>query len=413
MKVKNLLPLLNLTFLLSFFIILYLSKILKLPPLTYRVSIIIFLLIFFISFFYFFPFEPPITERRGQNFIFITIEGLRYDSLNYMQNTQNFSKEGATFLNLYLPSPNYEYNLFKVFVQRNESLLNFFPERYLRFCLISKKNEDLPSLKYFREVKYFEEESFYLKILIKWLFVKDLIKIKEINYKDIFDKSLDLVKSKSRPFFFWLHIDLPKFSINENLKINVLKGKFSNPQPLKEIYFKDLQELDLSLDKFLKNLKKENWYEKTNILIFGISGYEILEHGKIGPETSLYQESILVPFIWVGPTIKRKTIDFPISLLDIYPTILKKFNLSENYKKFEGMEFSPAFENIFPFERVFILKNENYYKKAKAYIKEDKKIIIYEDGKREIYDLQRDPFEKENLYCQRDEKIIKLMEGFK
>ncbi len=84
-----------------------------------------------------------------------------------MEYIQNFSKEGVIFLNLYLPSPNYKYNLSKVFIQRNEPLLNFFPERYSRFCLINKKNKELPFLKYFIEVKYFEEENFYLKLFLK------------------------------------------------------------------------------------------------------------------------------------------------------------------------------------------------------------------------------------------------------
>jgi len=399
-------------FFVSVLILIYFSNFLKIPNFFYPFGILVFLILFFISFFYFFPFNPPPFERRGQNFLVISLEGFRYDSIKNMPYLNKFKENGAYFSYLYLSSPDFKINLEKLFNQKNLSLLKFYPERYEKLALVPEELKDNQTAKIFDKRLIFNEKHFYSFVLSNWFFLKIFMKEKNVKLEQIFNFSLEKIESTSRPFFIWLHINNLKHSIPEDLKIKTLEGINYDEKILKENYFKNIFYLDLSFEKFFQRLEVNKWYEKTNILILGVSGFELLEHKRLGTGTSYYQESILVPFIWIGPNIPKKEIKNPISILDIYPTILKKFNLSENWKNFEGIEFTPSFQNIFPLERTFIFKDNYLYFKGKAFLREDKKVIIC-GNKIEVYDLQKDPEEKENIFYIKDEKIIKFVEEVK
>ncbi|MEJ5165966.1 MAG: sulfatase-like hydrolase/transferase, partial [Thermoanaerobaculia bacterium] len=368
--------------------------------------------LFFISFFYFFPFNPPPFERRGQNFLIITLEGFRKDSLAYMPDMEKMASKGAMFQSLYLASPDFKKNIEKLFIQKEKCLLDFFPERYQSSFLVPKSFKDYKILNYFKEKHFYGEKGFYSLTLENFFFLKLFQKQKKYDTRDIFDLCYEKITSLNRPFIFWLHIDVLKNSIPENIKMDTLDGKIQK-EILKEYYLKEISKLDHAFSKFFLKLQREKWFEKTNFLILGVSGFELLEHSSIGTGKDYYQESLVVPFIWTGPLISPKKIDHPISILDLYPTLLKKFNLSKEYKNFEGLDFTPSFENIFPLDRVFYFYGNEYFIKAKAFIKEDKKIILKENGEVEVYDLQKDPLEKINLYFLKDENIIKLVEEVK
>lgn len=398
---------------LIFLTLIFLLNRIKIPPFLYPYGILTFLILFFISFFYFFPFNPPPFERKGQNFIIITLEGFRKDSLSHMPGLKKIASKGAEFSSLYLVSPDYKINIEKIFIQKEKCLLDFFPERYQISLLVPENLKNYEVLNRFKEKHFYGEKGFYTSVFENLFFLKLFKNNKKYEIKDIFDLSLEKIKNISRPFIFWLHIDVLQNSIPEEIKRDALEGRIHNKKILKDYYFKEISKLDLYLEKFISALKKEKWFEKTNLLITGVSGFELMEHSKIGTGKGYYQESLLVPFIWSGPLIPKKKISNPFSISDIYPTLLKKFNLSSEYKNFEGMDFTPAFENIFPLERVFYFYGNKYYFSGKAFIKEDKKIILKENGEVEVYDLQKDPEEKINLYFLKDDKIIKLIEEAK
>lgn len=330
-----------------------------------------------------------------------------------MPNIRNFKEKGAHLSSFYIPSPDFTFNLKKLFSQKEKSLLDFFPTRYESLALIPFELKDFDLVKNFKEKICFEEKDFYSECFKNFLLFKFLNKNNKLEYEKILKSSINALENTNKPFFLWLHINNLKFSIPEEKKNQALNGTLSDINILKEQYFKELLKLDSFFGKFLSKIKSKKWFDKTNIFILGVSGYEIMEHGKLGPGTSYYQESILVPFIWVGPNIPQKKIDFPVSLLDIYPTIIKKFNLSDDYKSFEGIEFLSTFENIFPFERIFYFKENKLFFKGKAFLKENIKVIKYNNGKIEIYNLKKDPEERENLLFSKDNAGIKFYEEIK
>lgn len=407
----------NFFFVFYFFVsIIFISflKHLKISPNIFLPSISIILIFYIISFFYFFPFTPPPVERKGQNFILITIEGLRADSIEYMDYLKNFSENSTFFQNFYLYSPSSEKNIEKILFQKEKLLLDFFPQKYVRYAQVQDNLKEKKVLEFFNTKVFHTQKSIYENVLENWIFLKFLKKKEGLKLKNIFEKAHENLRNINKPFFSWINVDNLLKSIPESLKIEYLEGKKIEKEVLKDLYRKGILDLDFHLGYFIESLKKEKWFSKTNILILGVSGFELMEHGRIGDGTSFYEESIKTFFIWNGPNIPRKKIDYPFSILDIFPTILKRFNLSDDYKSFEGIEFSKAFENVFPLERVFTFGEIKYYLNGKAYIKEDKKLILKKDGDNEFYDLKLDPFEKNNLIYSKDDKIIKIikeMEG--
>lgn len=330
-----------------------------------------------------------------------------------MPELNKIASKGAEFSSLYLVSPNSMINIEKIFIQKEKCLLDFFPERYHTSLLVPENYKNFKVIDKFKEVHFYGEKGFYAQVIENFFFLKLFKSSKKFEIKDILDLSLEKIRNISRPFIFWLHIDILKNPIPEEIKRDAFEGRIHNKEILRNYYFKEISKLDLSLGKFISALEKEKWYEKTNLLIIGVSGFELMEHSRIGTGKGYYQESLLVPFIWVGPLISKKKISNPFSISDIYPTLLKKFNLSSEYKNFEGLDFTPAFENIFPLDRIFYFYGNEYFIKGKTFVKEDKKIILKENGEVEVYDLQKDPEEKINLYFLKDDKIIKLIEEAK
>ncbi len=64
--------------------------------------------------------------------------------------------------------------------------------------------------------------------------------------------------------------------------------------------------------------------DETLVLVTSDHGEEFFEHGRKGHRTTLYDESILVPFIVKGPGVRPapERIDRQVSLIDIAPTLL-------------------------------------------------------------------------------------------
>ena len=393
--------------------LIFISKYIKFPSFLYPSGLTIFLIFFFISFFYFFPFNPIPYEKKGQNFIFITIEGFRSDSLSSMPNIRNIKEKGVYFSSFYIPSPDFTFNLKKLFSQKEKALLDFFPSRYESLALIPLELKNFDLLKNFKKKSFFEEKDFYSESFKNLFFFKFLNKSNKLEYEEILKSSINALENTNKPFFLWLHISNLKFSISDKEKNQALNGTLTDINILKEKYFKEVSKVDSFFGKLLNKIGSKKWFDKTNIFILGVSGYEIMEHQKLGPGTGYYQESIQVPFLWIGPGLPQKKILLPVSLLDIFPTVIKKFNLSDNYKSFEGIEFLSVFENIFPFERVFSFKENKLFIKGNAFLKENIKVIKYNNGKVEIYNLKKDPEERENLFFSKDMSAMKFFEEVK
>ncbi len=161
----------------------------------------------------------------------------------------------------------------------------------------------------------------------------------------------------------------------------------------------------------VKFLKQKQIYSKTSILIFGDHGEQFFEHGSWEHGYSLYDEEIRVPLIIKADNVKKGRDNHLMSLKKI-PILISRILGFEPYKKWEskGKDFiifstSPEYSLLsFPF-KMGILKDDF---KLIYNIKIDKRKFENPPTlpKYELYDLAKDPEEKDNLVF-KNRKIYK------
>ncbi len=154
------------------------------------------------------------------------------------------------------------------------------------------------------------------------------------------------------------------------------------------------------------------------ILLTSDHGEEFKDHGDFSHKAKLYDELIHVPLIISGPNIPSdKKINHPVSLMDLVPTIVDHLGF-EVPSDFQGKSLLPAITKDKPISEGII---SEMYKKKKAVLRKKigesmfsyrtnrwKFIVDEEDNRTELYDLSKDPKEKNNIVNLQDEVTKEL-----
>ena len=170
---------------------------------------------------------------------------------------------------------------------------------------------------------------------------------------------------------------------------------------------------DLWIGRLLDALEHHGLSERTMVVIladhgeaFGehqVAGQRIFYHGR-----TLYEELLRVPLLIRIPGLEPRSIDTPVMLVDVAPTIAEAMGL-EVPASFRGRSLVPAMVGAPLAARpsfAEMLPAPYWNHSAKAMISEDGKTkIIYFISERrfELYDLEADPGETRNLYRRQPE----------
>ncbi|MGI9473200.1 MAG: sulfatase/phosphatase domain-containing protein, partial [Rubripirellula sp.] len=119
---------------------------------------------------------------------------------------------------------------------------------------------------------------------------------------------------------------------------------------------------------------------------------------------TLWEEATRVPLIIDAPQLSPGVCDAPVSLLDLFPTLLELCNF-DDAPILDGISLVPLIEN----------PNSNWnrpavieYKRGNAAVRDARyRYIQYADGSEELYDHQSDPNEWHNLVSEAGVHTIK------
>lgn len=198
--------------------------------------------------------------------------------------------------------------------------------------------------------------------------------------------------------------------INLEIDKNLLDG-------LKDLYDGEVEWVDYNIGKFLDTLEELQLDKKTLIILTSDHGDEFLEHGHLGHRRNLYQTTMHVPLIIKLPGKNSKEINETlVSPIDIMPTILAFLRVDIKYK-FDGtniLEDKEVDSERYIFGELYrskldpglrCIRNSRY-----------KLIFDMQSQKQEVFDLEKDAVEKENLLNREDlvenEEILELKEKF-
>jgi len=135
------------------------------------------------------------------------------------------------------------------------------------------------------------------------------------------------------------------------------------------------------------------------VIVTSDHGEELFDHGWCGHRHSLYQELIHVPLVirLPGKAKAGTVIDTPVSLIDLYPTILDLLHL-EIPQKLSGMSLVPLIQGDKLPSRPLFLEVNNRGGEERAMVDYPWKIVLNLTKKSTaLYNLESDPKENVNL----------------
>ncbi|MCP3927748.1 MAG: sulfatase [Bacteroidetes bacterium] len=180
---------------------------------------------------------------------------------------------------------------------------------------------------------------------------------------------------------------------------------------IRALYDAGIFEFDVKvIGPLIAKLKKLKIYDETMIIICSDHGEEFGEHGFLGHGYNLYKESTHVPLIIKLPYQKEgKKINAMSQTVDILPTILGLLNIAPPYY-LQGKDFSSILQqkgSFIPREYIFgqmpyhrSVRNNEWklqiftgYNDLPNFSKEIRELS---SGKKELFNMYRDPAEKHN-----------------
>ncbi len=161
-----------------------------------------------------------------------------------------------------------------------------------------------------------------------------------------------------------------------------------------QAYLASVSFVDACIGIVLDALEQSEHAHNTAVVLWGDHGYQIGEKNRFA-KMALWEDATRTPLIIKPPGSTGKHVsDRPVSLLDLYPTLVKMCGLPENPNT-EGNDLAPLLlepDASWQHAAVTTYGPNNHAVKTGRY-----RYIRYEDGSEELYDHERDQNEWVNL----------------
>ncbi len=176
-----------------------------------------------------------------------------------------------------------------------------------------------------------------------------------------------------------------------NMNLTPANGLF-----LSDRYDGAVRWVDDLFGNFFRFLKEKNILEDTVVIITSDHGEEFFEHGRIGHQSSLYRELLMVPLIVKVPGASAREIKSHVNVVDIYPTILALAGV-EMERKMDGislLDFVKGDRADIPFRSFEFSENDRVVTLRSSIAADSHFIWNLETGKGSLFDFMSDPLEK-------------------
>lgn len=361
-------------------------------------------------------YKPPLT-KGPKKILFISIETFRggilegEEGTRYAPHIRDFASKNILFQRAYVTGPNTGFMV--TAAGRSKYVLNAYytaesdPEWITKAPSVATflKDEGYRTLAILPDEIWHTEEKTYV---IKEGFEERAYPIyppgtghnKGINSPELTRMSIDFLKRhEDEDLFLWIHyydphrlyLDHPGFT-EGNSDFDRYKG---------EIKFAD-HHIGQLLDYIENNYPEEQVY----IFIFSDHGEAFGEHGQYFHGYTLFEEEVRVPLIMKIPSAPSKSIDIPVSLIDVAPTLLDALKL-EAPGRWQGESLLPLIflEDQSDWQRKVFFD----YANLKGMIDWPFKIIWdVPTNWMGLYNLDSDSGERVNLYSSRSQRAKDL-----
>ena len=219
----------------------------------------------------------------------------------------------------------------------------------------------------------------------------------------------------NKPFFLWLAFNAPHTPHHlppaDLHSYPNLSGTAADIAANPKSYFKaSVEALDHEIGRLFDSLQALGKWENTDIIFIGDNGNEAsTSQNRGGAKGSVYQEGVSVPFIISGPSVvnPNRASDALVNTTDLFATILELFGHSTwasqipANKPVDSKSILPILKNqstdIRPWIFTEVFKNPTVAGDGKAMRNKDYKLLDFDNGTQQFYQIAADPTEDRNL----------------
>ncbi len=153
--------------------------------------------------------------------------------------------------------------------------------------------------------------------------------------------------------------------------------------------------VDAQIGKVLDALEKSDYAENTIVVLWSDHGYHLGEKNRFAKQSLWGRDTRTVLICSIPGGNRDELCSHPVQLLDIYPTLVELCGLPPNPAN-EGNSLVSLIEN--PWSASWEYPALSFYGKNNVAVTGNQfRLIQYEDGSQEFYDVHNDPYEWENL----------------
>jgi arylsulfatase A-like enzyme len=246
------------------------------------------------------------------------------------------------------------------------------------------------------------------------------------------EKAIETLKRMKKPFFLYVHYTDPhdpylppppwrdqilgdRNPLKEDL---LIESRFTETalssdevETIRSYYEAEIAFIDHEIGRLVGSLSPA-----TLVVFTGDHGEEFQEHGGFLHGHTLYQELLHVPLIIKGPGIPtRKTVTDLVSHVDIVPTLLDLLGLTAK-EDLSGKSLSPFFQDG-PVEQesrtLFSMLETRDKRRISARRGPWKLILAPEERTLWLYNLDRDPRERNNIALENNQLVSSIIDSIK
>jgi arylsulfatase A-like enzyme len=207
----------------------------------------------------------------------------------------------------------------------------------------------------------------------------------------------------SAPLFMWIHYYEPhsRYTPPGEHRLWDGGGDYKDENPM-DLYDGEIHFVDSQIGRLLARARSLGLLDDAYVILSSDHGEEFLEHGRRQHAFAVYEESIRVPLLVSGPGLSARRIAEPFTLLDLTPTLLELLDIPF-VDGIDGVSRADLLRSgVTSAPRAVLVEQYRHgsdeLQKVALIDGSDKLILDLENNLWELYDLDADPLERENIY---------------
>ena len=237
---------------------------------------------------------------------------------------------------------------------------------------------------------------------------------KAVTSQVIADKGIRFLDQKAasperEPWFLWLHFFDPHEDYLQHAGITEQFATPGQPPAPIELYDGEIRYTDLHFGRVLEALDRTGFTANTMVVVVSDHGEEFMDHGGLRHGHTLYRELVRVPLLIRAPGIAPSRVHELVRTVDLLPTVLDIVGLPSP-AGIAGRSLVPRMrgepEEVLPALAEIALSEPLT---MDSVITERVKLVQHASGDvRELYDLEKDLLERQDLHAERPDEAERL-----